>query len=79
MQSKQVPIVARSNNRSRMFSAALSVQVRKLKEPLLKKAADKLLKDSKFSSLRREMDNFRTENAWVEDSALFYCLITFQV
>ena len=49
------------------------------KKPLLKKAADRLLYDSKFQSLRAEMDGFRQENPWVEDSALFFCLIKFQV
>lgn len=52
-------------------------QVQATKDPLLKKAADNLLNGSKFSSLRKEMDAFRSENPWVEDSALFYCLITF--
>lgn len=55
------------------------VQVEAAKAPLLQKAADKLLNDSKFSSLRREMDAFRAENPWVEDSALFFCLIEYQV
>ena len=55
------------------------LQVEAAKAPLLKKAADKLLNDSKFSSLRREMDAFRAENPWVEDSALFFCLIEYQV
>ena len=49
------------------------------KAPLLRKAADKLLNESKFGSLRREMDAFRAENPWVEDSALFFCLIEYQV
>ena len=49
------------------------------KKPLLKKAADRLLNDSNFKSLRKEMDGFRQENPWVEDSALFFCLIKFQV
>ncbi|KAL0030183.1 hypothetical protein WJX77_001948 [Trebouxia sp. C0004] len=53
-------------------------QVEAAKAPLLRKAADKLLNESKFSSLRREMDAFRAENPWVEDSALFFCLIEYQ-
>ncbi len=58
---------------------ALRLQVEAAKAPLLRKAADKLLNESKFSSLRREMDAFRAENPWVEDSALFFCLIEYQV
>ncbi len=55
------------------------LQVEAAKAPLLRKAADKLLNESKFSSLRREMDAFRAKNPWVEDSALFFCLIEYQV
>ncbi len=55
------------------------LQVEAAKAPLLRKAADRLLNESKFSSLRREMDAFRAENPWVEDSALFFCLIEYQV
>lgn len=55
------------------------MQVQQAKAPVLKKAADNLLNVPKFSGLRREMDAFRSENPWVEDSALFFCLITFQV
>ena len=50
-----------------------------MKTPLLVKAADALLNDSKFESLRHEMVSFRNENPWVEDSALFYCLAELQV
>jgi len=57
----------------------LGLQVEAARAPLLRKAADKLLNESKFSSLRREMDAFRAENPWVEDSALFFCLIEYQV
>ena len=55
------------------------LQVRDSRVPLLKKAADRLLEGSKFSSLRQEMDSFRSQNPWVEDSALFFCLIKLQV
>ena len=55
------------------------MQVRDSRVPLLKKAADRLLEGSKFSSLRQEMDSFRSQNPWVEDSALFFCLIKLQV
>lgn len=54
-------------------------QVQADRAPLLEKAADKLLDPkSKFGSLRQEMTAFRSANPWVEDSALFFCLITFQ-
>ena len=55
------------------------LKVRDSRIPLLKKAADRLLEESKFSGLRKEMDSFRSENPWVEDSALFFCLIKLQV
>lgn len=48
--------------------------VNDFREPLLVKVADRLLGDSKHGELRKQMDAFRTENAWVEDSALFFCL-----
>ena len=48
-----------------------------VKEPILKKATQRLLADAKFASLRQELDAFRSSNSWVEDSALFYCLATF--
>lgn len=60
------------------IQSAVFEEVAAAKKPLLKKAADRLLNDSKFKSLRREMDAFRQENSWVEDSALFFCLIKFQ-
>lgn len=41
------------------------------KFPLLSKAADRLLNDSKFSALRKEMAAWRKAHAWVEDSAVF--------
>lgn len=55
------------------------LQVQELKTPLLVKAADALLNKSKFESMRGELHNFREENSWVEDSALFYCLAELQV
>lgn len=55
------------------------MQIRKIKEPLLKKAADRLLNDSKHKQLKAGMDAFRQENPWVEDSALFHCLANFEV
>ena len=57
----------------------LVLQVRDARTPILKKAADALRTDSKHGTLRREMDEFRSANPWVEDSALFFCLIKFQV
>lgn len=42
-----------------------------LQLPLLDKAAHRLLNDAGFEVLRKEMDAFRSENNWVEDSALF--------
>ncbi|PSC73026.1 4-alpha-glucanotransferase chloroplastic amyloplastic [Micractinium conductrix] len=44
------------------------------KLPLLDKAAARLLSDAQFADLRKEMDAFRSENAWVEQSALFSVL-----
>ena len=40
--------------------------VNDFREPLLVKVADRLLGDSKHGELRKQMDAFRTENAWVE-------------
>ena len=40
--------------------------VNEFREPLLVKVADRLLSDSKHAELRKQMDAFRTENAWVE-------------
>ncbi|KAL3141911.1 4-alpha-glucanotransferase dpe1, chloroplastic/amyloplastic [Trebouxia sp. C0010 RCD-2024] len=59
-------------------AAADFVAVRDSRIPLLKKAADRLLEEAKFSGLCREMDSFRSQNPWVEDSALFFCLIKLQ-
>ena len=44
------------------------------KEPLLKLAAGRLLNEQKFHHLRDEMSKFRSENVWIEDSALFEVL-----
>ncbi|KAL4434072.1 hypothetical protein ABPG75_000513 [Micractinium tetrahymenae] len=44
------------------------------KVPLLDKAALRLLQGAEFESLRAQMQAFRTENAWVEQSALFSVL-----
>lgn len=44
------------------------------KEPLLHMTANRLLHDQQFHYLRDEMWKFRTENPWVEDSALFEVL-----
>ena len=42
--------------------------VNEFREPLLVKVADRLLGESKHGELRKQMDAFRTENAWVEVS-----------
>jgi 4-alpha-glucanotransferase len=44
------------------------------KLPLLDKAAHRLLHDAAQEGLRKQMQAFRTENAWVEQSALFSVL-----
>ena len=44
------------------------------KEPLLKLAAGRLLDEQRFHYLRDEMWKFRSENVWIEDSALFEVL-----
>ena len=44
--------------------------VNEFREPLLVKVADRLLSDSKHANLRKQMDAFRSENAWVEVSLL---------
>ena len=54
-----------------------NVQVAEQKTPILNKATRRLLTDSKFSALKGELDEWRKEHDWVEDSALFYCLATF--
>lgn len=41
------------------------------KFPLLKKAANKLLNDPSTAALKEEFKQFRKENSWVEDSAVF--------
>jgi 4-alpha-glucanotransferase len=46
----------------------------KLKKPLLKKAARRLLAEPQFAVLREEMATFKSENPWVLESALFDCL-----
>lgn len=46
----------------------------KLKRPLLAKAAKKLLSDKKFAELRFQMEQFKEDNPWVLESALFDCL-----
>ncbi|KAK9824025.1 hypothetical protein WJX72_007052 [[Myrmecia] bisecta] len=55
-------------------AAAKFDEVAAVKQPLLDKAADRLLNESRFGQLRGEMDGFRGQTPWVEDSALFYCL-----
>lgn len=44
------------------------------KIPLLDVAARRLLHDSEFGNLRKAMNQFRSSNPWVEDSAMFYVL-----
>lgn len=39
--------------------------------PLLDKAALRLLQGPEFEGLRAQMQQFRTDNPWVEQSALF--------
>lgn len=41
------------------------------KQPLLKKAAAKLLADEGFKKLREEMTAWRKAHTWIEDSAVF--------
>jgi 4-alpha-glucanotransferase len=48
------------------------------KVPLLHAAAKRLLTGADFRSLRAQMNAFRRENAWIEDSALFYALTTYE-
>jgi 4-alpha-glucanotransferase len=45
-----------------------------VKQPLLQKAAQRLLSSPKFSGLRSLMSKFRADNPWLEDSALFDAL-----
>lgn len=42
-----------------------------VKTPLIKKAANRLLKDGKFEKLRGEMATWRKINPWIESSAIF--------
>lgn len=44
------------------------------KAPLLSKAARALLKEPRFAALRESLARFRSENAWIEESALFDAL-----
>lgn len=50
-------------------------QVAAVKNPLLLKAARTLLTSPKFAGLRGLLDQFRAENSWIEDSALFDALM----
>lgn len=50
------------------------LQVAEVKHPLLQKAAQRLLTSPKFACLRKLMAEFRADNAWLEDSALFDAL-----
>ena len=50
------------------------LQVDKTKTPILVKAADKLLAGGKFKGLLSDMKQWAQENAWCEDSAVFYSL-----
>lgn len=45
-----------------------------MKQELLRKAADRLRQGGKFQQIREEAAEFRQQNPWVEDSALFYAL-----
>jgi hypothetical protein len=48
------------------------LQVAAVKEPLIRKAAARLLSDNpKFKGLREEMATWRAAHSWIEDSALF--------
>lgn len=47
---------------------------RKLKTPLIRKAAEAILAGDKFDDLRQQMSSFRKANPWIEESALFDCL-----
>ena len=48
--------------------------VQKIKEPLLRKAALKLLDAPEFEGFRTGCDEFRAKNKWIEDSALFHAI-----
>ena len=41
------------------------------KMPLLKKAAQRLLKEDRFQRMKGEYQKFRSDHPWIEDSALF--------
>jgi 4-alpha-glucanotransferase len=45
-----------------------------LKRPLLTKAAKKLLSDENCADLRFQLEQFKEDNPWVLESALFDCL-----
>lgn len=49
-------------------------KVAEVKQPLLQKAAQRLLTSPKFAGLRKLMSKFRADNPWLEDSALFDAL-----
>lgn len=51
-------------------------KAKEIKEPLLTMAAKRLLADEGFEELREGVKKFRTDNQWVEDSALFECFRT---
>lgn len=53
------------------------MQVAKMKTPILNKATRRLLTDPNFSDLKKELRTWRREHSWVDESALFYCLATF--
>lgn len=44
--------------------------------PILKLAAQRILYDQRFNHFKEEMETFRKENPWIEDSALFEQLRT---
>ena len=50
------------------------MQVAAVKQPLLQKAAQRLLTSPSFAGLRTLMAQFRADNPWIEDSALFDAL-----
>lgn len=57
-----------------LLSSCCCLQVAAVKQPLLQKAAQRLLSSPKFSGLRSLMSKFRADNPWLEDSALFDAL-----
>lgn len=68
--------IARVTVSSHFFhtSVFVSTQVAAVKNPLLQKAAQRLLTAPKFAGLRKLMTKFRADNPWLEDSALFDAL-----